>query len=183
MPLKPRLRWRYRILLVGLLAVLVLGVIARRPRPLTREELRVTGFWTLRSPAAVSPLGDQHLTLYAERRYDLAGPAGPAGLIARESGEWNFANGRLRLYSDDAPLNGFQGLREFQWSTLSERWHRLRHGPRPRHLIDLTIESEDQLRSPGAVWIRIDSGAARRTAKGSPPPPAAPATEEGDPGE
>lgn len=182
MPLKPRLRWRYRLLLFGLLAVLVLGVIARRPRPLTPKELHIAGVWDLRSPSTTSPLGDQRLSLYAGRRYDLEGPAGPAGLIPRESGGWDFDHGRLRLYSDNAPLNGFQGLREFQWSLLSERWHRLRYGPRHTALLDVTIESEDQLRSPGAVWTRVFPKALRQNPRPS-RPTAAPAAEEGTPGD
>lgn len=152
MPQRLRFLRRSRFLLIGLLVVVVLVILARRPRRLTKEEFQVAGVWALTSPTTTSPIGAQHLTLYAGRRYDLEGPAGPGGLSARESGEWAFANGRLRLCSNDDPRYRSYGRQEFQWSVLSLRFH----GPLPTHQIDLTIESEDELRSPMAVWTRLN---------------------------
>lgn len=157
MPWTLRFLRPYRFLLVGLLAVAVWGFVAQRPRRLTGEELRIAGEWRVASSGSPgSPPVTKQLVLYVGRRYEVEAPRGPDGLSARETGRWAFAHGRLWLYSDDHPLNHFQGFHEFHWSLISERFRRIVHGPRPTHLIDLTIESENELRSPSAVLTRLN---------------------------
>ena len=145
---------RYWVVPFGVLALV--NFVARQPRRLTRAEVAVLGVWDITSPLPGSAPVMQQVLLDPTRRYCLEGATVRAGfLTVCDTGSWDFAEGHLRLYSDNAPLNRFRGFQELHWSLLAERIRRLRHGPRASHDVPLTIQSENQAVSDGLVWTRV----------------------------